>query len=110
MFDRMLPALLLFVVPNTLLANPQFQAEPRTYTARGTVVNSATGEAISGALVQLYGARQHAVLTGPGGVVAGHALALTVRASVEVSITVFDTPVTRAKDDRFGLWIIDLSV
>jgi len=63
----MLPALLLFVVPNTLLANPQFQAEPRTYTARGTVVNSATGEAISGALVQLYGARQHAVLTGPDG-------------------------------------------
>lgn len=52
----------------------------------------------------------HAVLTGPGGLVAGHALALTVRASVEVSITVFETPVTRVKDDRFGLWILDLSV
>lgn len=50
----------------------------------------------------------HAVLTGPGGLVAGHTLALTVRASVEVSITVFDTPVTRVKNDDFGLWIIDL--
>jgi hypothetical protein len=67
MLDRTLPALLLLFVPATLLANPQFQTEPRTYTARGTVVNSATGEAIGGALVQLYGARQHAVLTGPDG-------------------------------------------
>lgn len=68
MFNRMLPALLLFVVPNALLATPQFQTEARrTYAARGIVVNSATGEAISGALVQLYGARQHAVLTGPDG-------------------------------------------
>jgi len=67
MFDRMLPALLLLVVPNALLANPQFQAEPRTYAARGTDVNSVTGEAVSGALVQLYGARQHAMLTGPDG-------------------------------------------
>lgn len=51
----------------------------------------------------------HAILTGPGGLVAGHALALTVRASVEVSITVFETPVSRVKNDDFGLWIIDLS-
>jgi Carboxypeptidase regulatory-like domain len=67
MFDGMLPALLLLVVPNTLFANLQFQAEPRTYDARGTVVNSVTGEAVSGALVQLYGARQRAMLTGPDG-------------------------------------------
>jgi predicted DNA-binding protein with PD1-like motif len=51
----------------------------------------------------------HAILTGPGGLVAGHAVALTVRASVEVSITVFETPVSRVKSDDFGLWIIDLS-
>src|ERR1700730_1572798 len=67
MFDRMLPALLLLVVPNALLANPQFQTEPRTYTAHGTVVNSVTGEPISGALVQIYGTRQHAMLTGSDG-------------------------------------------
>ena len=51
----------------------------------------------------------HAILTGPGGLVAGHAVALTVRASVEVSITVFETPVERVMNDNFGLWIIDLS-
>lgn len=51
----------------------------------------------------------HAILTGPGGVVAGHAVSLTVRASVEVSITVFETPVIRVKNENFGLWIIDLS-
>jgi hypothetical protein len=67
MFDRMLPALLLFLVPTTLSANLQLQTEPRTYTVRGTVVNSVTGEPISGALVQIYGARQNAVLTGSDG-------------------------------------------
>ena len=51
----------------------------------------------------------HAILTGPGGLVSGHAVALTVRASVEVSITVFETSVCRVKNDEFGLWIIDLS-
>jgi hypothetical protein len=51
----------------------------------------------------------HAVITGPGGLVAGHAVSLTPRASVEVSITVFDTPVARVNDPDFGLWIIDLS-
>jgi len=65
MFDRTLVALLLLVAPATLFANPQFQTEPRAYTARGTVVNSVTGEAISGALVQINGGRQHAMLTGP---------------------------------------------
>lgn len=50
----------------------------------------------------------HAILTGPGGLVAGHAVSLTVRASVEVSITVFDAPVVRVKNENFGLWIIDL--
>jgi len=51
----------------------------------------------------------HAILTGPGGLVAGHAFALTVRASVEVSVTVFETPVCRVKNADFGLAIIDLS-
>jgi predicted DNA-binding protein with PD1-like motif len=51
----------------------------------------------------------HAVMTGPGGLVAGHAVALTVRASVEVNITVFETPATRVFNQDFGLWIIDLS-
>lgn len=50
----------------------------------------------------------HAVMTGPGGLVAGHAVALTPRASVEVSVTIFDTPVNRVLKDEFGLWIIDL--
>lgn len=50
----------------------------------------------------------HAVMTGPGGIVAGHAVSLTVRASVEVSITVFDTPVIRVNNPNFGLWTIDL--
>ena len=51
----------------------------------------------------------HAILTGPGGLVAGHAVALTVRASVEVSVTVFEAPIERVMNDTFGLWIIDLS-
>lgn len=52
----------------------------------------------------------HAVMTGPGGIVAGHAVSLTVRASVEVSMTVFATPVSRVYEDQFGLWIIDPSL
>src|SRR5258706_1873518 len=67
MFDRMLPALLLFVVTVPWLGNPKLQTEPRTYAAQGTVINSATREPISGALVQIYGTRQHAMLTGPDG-------------------------------------------
>jgi predicted DNA-binding protein with PD1-like motif len=50
----------------------------------------------------------HAVLTGPAGLVAGHAVALTPCASVEVSITVFDTPVSRVKNPTFDLPIIEL--
>jgi predicted DNA-binding protein with PD1-like motif len=51
----------------------------------------------------------HTVLTGPGGLVAGHTISLTPRASVEVSLTTFETPVSRVKNDEFGLWIIDLA-
>lgn len=50
----------------------------------------------------------HAVITGPGGLVAGHCAALTPRASVEVSLTTFDTPVSRVFNQNFGLWIINL--
>jgi uncharacterized protein (DUF2141 family) len=66
MFDRTLLALLLCVAPS-LLASPQFQTETRTYTVRGTVINSATGEPLSGALVEIYSGQQHALLTGPDG-------------------------------------------
>jgi predicted DNA-binding protein with PD1-like motif len=50
----------------------------------------------------------HAVLTGPAGLVGGHAVALTPCASVEVSITVTDTPVSRVKNPKFELPIIDV--
>jgi hypothetical protein len=46
---------------------PAGQSSPQTYTLRGTVVNSATGEPIHGALVQLFAERQRSQLTGPGG-------------------------------------------
>jgi hypothetical protein len=42
-------------------------AEAPTYTLRGTVVNSVTGEAIPGALVQLYSESQRSLLTGSDG-------------------------------------------
>lgn len=48
----------------------------------------------------------HAVMTGPGGIVAGHAVSLTVRASVEVNVTVFDTRVVRTKNAGFGLYVL----
>jgi len=48
----------------------------------------------------------HAVMTGPGGIVAGHAVSLTVRASVEVNVTVFEQTVTRTKNDAFGLYLL----
>lgn len=51
----------------------------------------------------------HAILTGPSGLVGGHAVAMTPRASVEVSITAFATPVTRFRNDNFGLWTIAVS-
>jgi hypothetical protein len=50
----------------------------------------------------------HAILTGPSGIVAGHTISLTPRASVEVSLTAFPTPVARNKNADFGLCIIDL--
>src|SRR5713101_5869519 len=43
------------------------QSDPPTYTLKGTVVNSVTGEPIRGALVQIYADRQRSVLTGPEG-------------------------------------------
>ena len=48
----------------------------------------------------------HAVMTGPGGIVAGHAVSLTVRASVEVNVSVFDTTVTRTYNDAFKLYLL----
>jgi predicted DNA-binding protein with PD1-like motif len=50
----------------------------------------------------------HSILTGPSGIVAGHTLALTPRASVEVSLTVFPTPFERQKSSDFNLCIIEL--
>jgi hypothetical protein len=45
----------------------QLSAQTRTYSIRGTVVNSVTGEGIRGALVQIYLGHQRALLTGPDG-------------------------------------------
>src|ERR1700687_2153847 len=45
----------------------QLSAEQLTYTLRGPVVNSVTGEAIRGALVQAYFNVQRSALTGPDG-------------------------------------------
>lgn len=67
MFHRKLLALLLLFVPSTLLAVPQLQREARTYTVRGTVVNSATGEPVNGALVQMQVARMRSMLTAADG-------------------------------------------
>src|ERR1700730_10980835 len=72
MIPRTLLALFLLAGPASLLGKPQFQTSQfqtgaRTHTARGTVVNSATGEPINGALVQLNGGRQRSILTGADG-------------------------------------------
>jgi hypothetical protein len=45
----------------------QLSSQAPTYSLRGTVVNSVTGEAIRGALVQVYLGGQKALLTGPDG-------------------------------------------
>jgi hypothetical protein len=45
----------------------QQSADSATYTLKGTVINSVTGEGIHGALVQIYGQRQRSMLTGPDG-------------------------------------------
>jgi len=51
----------------------------------------------------------HAVLAGPGGtLIGGHVVSMTVRASLEVSLTSFDVPVTRAYDSAFNLCTIEL--
>lgn len=53
--------------PSALPSHAQMSAEAPTYTLRGTVVNSVTGEAIPGALVQLYSESQRSLLTGSDG-------------------------------------------
>ncbi len=51
----------------------------------------------------------HAVLAGPGGtLIGGHVLSMTARASLEVSLTAFDVPVTRASNSAFNLCTIEL--
>lgn len=51
----------------------------------------------------------HAVLAGQGGtLIGGHVVSMTVRASLEVSLTAFDVPVTRAFNSAFNLCTIDL--
>jgi len=57
-------AWLLLLTPVAQSSAGQFS---QIHTLRGTVVNSATGEPIHGALVQLFADRQHSQLTGPGG-------------------------------------------
>src|SRR6266478_2756363 len=49
------------------LASNQLRQDAATYTVSGMVVNSVTGEAIGGALVQMYANRQRAKLTGADG-------------------------------------------
>jgi Carboxypeptidase regulatory-like domain len=46
---------------------PQQHSTDDKYTLRGTVINSVTGEAIRGALVQIYFNGQSSMLTGPDG-------------------------------------------
>ncbi len=60
----LLPWLFLFSPFAQLAGQP---SEPQTFTVRGTVINSATGEAIRGALVQLYVGPPRSRLTGPQG-------------------------------------------
>ena len=51
----------------------------------------------------------HAVLAGPGGtLIGGHVVSMTVRASLEVSLTAFEVPVTRAFNSAFNLCTIEL--
>jgi Carboxypeptidase regulatory-like domain len=59
----------LFVLELTTLpaVAAQLAASAAGYPVRGTVVNSITGEAIRGALVQIYSNRQRSVLTGGDG-------------------------------------------
>lgn len=51
----------------------------------------------------------HAVLAGKGGTLTGgHVVNMTVRASLEVSLTAFDVPVPREMNAAFNLCTIDL--
>lgn len=51
----------------------------------------------------------HAVLAGQfGKLIGGHVASMKVRASLEVSLTAFDVPVTRALNSAFNLCTIDL--
>ena len=51
----------------------------------------------------------HAVLAGQGGtLIGGHVVTMTVRASLEVSLTAFDVPVARAFNSAFNLCTIEL--
>jgi predicted DNA-binding protein with PD1-like motif len=51
----------------------------------------------------------HAVLAGQNGtLIGGHVISMTVRASLEVSLTAFDVPVTRAFNSAFNLCTIEL--
>ncbi len=51
---------------NASFQSQQFSTDDK-YTLRGTVINSVTGEAIRGALVQIYFNGQSSMLTGPDG-------------------------------------------
>src|ERR1700724_4767558 len=70
--NRCIPMALCALLACLLLVGPraQFPSSPfsqQTYSIRGTVINSATGEPIRGALAQLFAQRQRSQLTGPGG-------------------------------------------
>jgi predicted DNA-binding protein with PD1-like motif len=52
----------------------------------------------------------HAVLAGPGGaLIGGHVVNMHVRASLEVSVTAFHVPVTRAFNKAFNLCTLEIS-
>lgn len=64
----MLPSVSRFEIVGAALPVPaQLSPDARTYSVRGMVINSVTGEGIRGALVHTYAGRQRAVLTGPDG-------------------------------------------
>jgi hypothetical protein len=63
----LLDSLLALILALHPWATNQFPSETPQYSVRGTVVNSATGEPIRGALVQLFAERQRSQLTGPDG-------------------------------------------
>jgi hypothetical protein len=52
--------------------------------------------------------RVHAVLAPERTLFGGHVMTMAVRASLEVSLTAFDVPVTRAFNSAFNLCTIEL--